>query len=371
MRSIFSLPICTVALASLFLLGCSQAPKKTPTAAPSASKNTTDPLQHAADSVEFKRHRLLFVKNDDIYMCRGDGSDVHCIIHRATFPEWSPDNRKIAFCRDLDVWIADIDGKNEHRLTRTGRKQLRQIADADGRPISISWCPAPNRNVIDFSATASRAYSVRGKRAEVSGSGIFEIAADDTTALPDIIIDGSESGTGFQFSQNEFPAWSHDGEIMAFVRNGDIWYRLRAHVDTSGHQPTNSEECQWECARLSAPATFDDPSYRGSRENVGVTHICWAPDGRSLVYGVQRLGGSGTSEIYLQRVRHEKMFLSTEGEPVDLAFGFDPNFSADGKLLTWYGQSKDLQKFGVFVASPDGSNTKLIVPEGWYPVWEH
>ena len=372
MRTVFALLICAVAGLPI---GCARPCPAAPGLPLAASP--AHPVEHASaalDKEQLRKYRLLFVKKADIYVCQGDGSGIRRIIERGETPVWSPDNSKIAFCRDEDVWIADADGTHQRRLTFIGTPTDMQANDLVGGPsVSIDWCPAPHRNVIDYSCGDSfEGPAVKGgEREAIFGSALYEIPADGSTKKPVTLVDIKESGTGFHFSQNEFPAWSRDGERMAFVRNGDLWYRKRAHIEREVKQPKNSKECFWDCGRLYAAASFDAPDWRGSRENEGITHISWAPDGQSLVYGVERLGGSGTSDIYLLHVNAREMAMEAAGEPQRIAHGFGPNYSSDGKLLTWWGQNKALTQFGVFVGDSQGRNPTLIVPDGVSPCWQH
>jgi Tol biopolymer transport system component len=50
-------------------------------------------------------------------MADGQGNDQRLIIHNGDAPSWAPDKTLIAFARNGNVWIADIDGQNQKQLT--------------------------------------------------------------------------------------------------------------------------------------------------------------------------------------------------------------------------------------------------------------
>jgi len=57
--------------------------------------------------------KLVFVRNNNIWVAKGNGTDQRLIIKNGRSPCWSPDKAKIAFARNNNVWIAKADGSGQ------------------------------------------------------------------------------------------------------------------------------------------------------------------------------------------------------------------------------------------------------------------
>ncbi len=71
---------------------------------------------------------FLFENGEDLYYATFDGSlAVRLTSHpgREQFPQFSPDGKSVAFARDFDLYVVDIAGPTERRLTTGGRDDLR------------------------------------------------------------------------------------------------------------------------------------------------------------------------------------------------------------------------------------------------------
>jgi len=254
-----------------------------------------------------KSMALLFVRGNAVWIANGQGTDQRLITHNADSPAWSPDHKRIAFARGGEVWVSSRDGGNQRQLTHWSAG-MPKLTLGDPPEIRISWDP------IEPVLTVSReeAYEVvRGKqRTGVTGSVLYDVPLAPGRSREIVERFGpEEGGAEYQFSNQECPAWSRDGQWMAFARNGDIWM-------VSRHKATRGELRRWDrdATRLSAPARYDDPDYRASRMNIGVKGLSWSPDGRHLAYCLERLGGSGVLWIRVLTIRR-----GDRGEPVVVA----------------------------------------------------
>jgi Tol biopolymer transport system component len=71
-----------------------------------------------------------------IYVAASDGTGQVRLTERGdTWPTWSPDGRKIAFVRRDDVWVMRSDGSGASNVTRTPRLVER----------APDWQPRPRR----------------------------------------------------------------------------------------------------------------------------------------------------------------------------------------------------------------------------------
>jgi hypothetical protein len=50
--------------------------------------------------------KLAFVRDNNIWVSNGDGTDQKLIIENGNAPSWSPDKSQIAFVRDNNIWVA-------------------------------------------------------------------------------------------------------------------------------------------------------------------------------------------------------------------------------------------------------------------------
>ena len=71
---------------------------------------------------------FLFEHGQDLYYAAFDGSVAVRLTSnpgREQFPQFSPDSKSVAFVRDFDLYVVDIAGQTERRLTTGGRDDLR------------------------------------------------------------------------------------------------------------------------------------------------------------------------------------------------------------------------------------------------------
>lgn len=92
---------------------------------------THGPAYHAECAYSPDGSRIVFASNEsgsmNIYTMQADGSDVQQVTHASTCyhggPFFSPDGSRIVFRADRDIphylqiYVIDVDGSNEHRLT--------------------------------------------------------------------------------------------------------------------------------------------------------------------------------------------------------------------------------------------------------------
>src|SRR3954447_17515293 len=121
--------------------------------------------------------------------------------------DWSPDGRHITYVLFQDLWVADSDGRNAHKLVQ------------DGRILSSPrWAPDGKR--IRFTAMSPNARLWRAPEEGV----ILEIAADGgpvRRVFPERTADHWDG------------RWTHDGNYFVFNSGSDIW----AVRGTKGSKP--------------------------------------------------------------------------------------------------------------------------------------
>jgi Tol biopolymer transport system component len=311
--------------------------------------------------------KVAFVRDGNIWVCNGDGTDQKIIIEGGQRPAWSPDKSQIAFVRRGNIWLAMADGSKQHPVTF-------QWADseADRGPgfsdVSISWHPTDGS--IAFShAEAFKTERMRGTAGIVParneaggvivGCSIFNVHPKGLEpGKAAVRYDIFANGTSFSFANHGHPAWSPSGKKLAFTRNGDIWI-AEAESAPAGEPPSG-----WEAKRLAAVAVFDEPTNRASRQNLGATRLSWHPDGRRLAYGYDRLQGSGFNEVHLLDTLNGKDFLLAKE-------ALEPCFSPDGNfvLCRSYGDACGPDGFCIWAVLMDGKSRTKILSRGTQAVW--
>lgn len=312
--------------------------------------------------------KLAFVRDNHVWVANGDGTDPKLIIENGNAPAWSPDKTRIAFVRDNNIWVAEADGSSQQPVTKLWKKgeskgELR-FPDVS---ICISWHPKygsltfshPEAFKVErLDGTAGIVPAQKAARDVISGSSIFDVRLNGIE--PDKIIvryDLFEGGTSFYFVNHANPAWSPSGKKLAFTRNGDIW--IAEMKNGSGGEPPIG----WEVKRLAAVASYDEPTFRASRNNRGAARLSWHPNGRLLAYGYDRLQGSGFNEIHLLDTKSGRnSFIAKDA--------LDPRFSPDGKFIVyWNGQCGKAISTCIWALSLDGKTKLKLVANGKYPAW--
>ena len=113
-----------------------------------------------------------------------------------------------------------------------------------------------------------------------AGGSIYTVAADGS-ALREVVPGDRDS------MWNASPALSPDGERLVFTRDFDLWVASADGQDVR---------------LLADVGDFATPTGGGaSNPSVGAQSAAWSPDGEHIAYVVARIGGSGTSNIWVMR----------------------------------------------------------------------
>lgn len=324
---------------------------------------------HRSLSETLRPWQLAFVRDNDIWVSNGDGTDQKLVIEDSQSPAWSPDKAQIAFVRDSNIWVAEADGSGQRPVTFQWKKHDPNLDRHDDR-ISISWHPK------NGSLTFSHPEAFKPERVDGTGG---RVAAPRKTAtdlivgssLFDVLPSGAEPSkttvrydlcrhrATFSFVDHAHPAWSPSGKKLAFTRNGDIWI-AEAEIESEGEPPTG-----WNARRLAAVASYDEPTHRSSTSTRGATRLSWHPAERLLAYSYDRLGGSGFNQVHvLDTVTGQDSLIVEDGR--------DPYFSPDGRFIVyWTYGDKRCRSGGTCICATtlDGKRRQELVANGEDPVW--
>src|SRR5689334_17059102 len=179
--------------------------------------------------------------NPELYSMRTNGSDLHQITHDASvndlWPDVSPDGSTIVWVKQQaggtgteEIWVADIDGSNAHRITQNTWLDTDPAFSPDGHRIAyVSDAP--------------------------QGMG--------GNQLDTILVDGSNRRKLVTKSSVALPHWAPDGSRIAFV---DLLGQGGFAIDTVGNDGRNRS------------VVVDEPQ---GFESFPV----WSPDGSTIDYG--------------------------------------------------------------------------------------
>lgn len=241
---------------------------------------------------------IFFVRNDSIYQI--DQGHERIIVKHAVGPCVSPDGRKLAFIRNGDLFIYDLEKELTRRCSNLNEKPS-DIPEIDTYP---SW-DAKSQYVI-FSHPDR--YTVTHKGDPTPSMFATEHSARTiwntywcwtnklgTKADLSLFLGNSTSGaSAFTVESSMAAAFSPDGHKIAFCRNGDLWM---ATLDPANIHD-GIREGSWDEARVLACATQEGGT-RASTETSAIFRIAWSPDGKLLALSSDRYGSSGSAEIQI------------------------------------------------------------------------
>jgi len=326
--------------------------------------------QYLSLSGTLRPWKLAFVRDNNIWVSNGDGTDQRLIIENGQTPSWSPDKSQIAFVRQNNIWVAMADGSKQRPITSQWKDYERNRESwFSDLGISISWHPRDGSLTFSHKevfkpervdGTGGIVPTRKAARGIIVGSSIFDIRLSGTEpGKATVRYDLFEGGTSFFFTDHAHPAWSPSGKKLAFTRNGDIWI-AEAKNGSEGEPPSG-----WEVKRLAVVASYDEPTHRGSRHNRGATRLSWHPDERHLAYGYDRLQGSGFNEVHV-------LDTKSGNDSIIVKDALDPYFSPGGRFIVYWTYGDEQCGIGgicICAVTSDGKNRQKLVANGKNPVW--
>lgn len=261
-----------------------------------------------------------------------------------SIPRWSPDGRYLAFIssrtdkRDNDqLWLLD----------RTGG-EARAVTKLDGGVVDYAW--APNSREIALIVLDKDPYAEdpdakeEDKKPRPIVIDRFQFKRDidgylgtrrQRLMVLDIATGRTRRLTTGDYDEY-FPAWSPDGNRIAFISNRDVDPDRTYNNDlwvVSASDPPRAP------TRLTTfPGDDNDPDYE--------SYPAWSPDGRSIAY-IQ----GGPVELFAYGTRHLAVIPAAGGTPRILTAGLDrsignPFWSADGRSLSFIVEDDKTQWLG-------------------------
>lgn len=249
----------------------------------------------------------------------------------AYVPRFSPDGKQVAYASDersgnYDIYVRLLDGGTEKQLTTNAGNNGSPVWSPDGQYIAftrfsgsapggeraIFMVPvlgSPERKLL----TAKKVWDSLLAQIDWSPTGEFIAYADTEApgrpyAISLLTVETREprqlTSPPEKVIGDVQPAFSPDGQMLAFVRMSGFWIADLYVIPVAGGEPR----------RL----TFDNQTIQG---------VAWTPDGHSIVFGSPR---GGTMSLW--------RILAAGGEPEPLGVADNasyPAFSGNGQRMAY------------------------------------
>lgn len=338
----------------LAVAGCSGGSTGTPTSPdvaqtaspqPSVSLTTTVTPTTSSTIAALEAGRIAFgVKGADgivqIWSVGSNGADLKQL---TTGPgsnlcaTYSADRKLIAYCSNesgnFEIWTVSVDGTHQAQLTHLGGSALFPNFSPDGQLIAFGGNQGdPSINQIEV--------------VDATTGGSLQVLTNCT---------GQKPGCS-----NDFPAWSPDGKMIAFIHADDF--------DADGN-PVDEQVWVMDANGSNPHALTTDPARKDELPE-------WSPDGSHIAYAS---GSDGSEGIWLMDPDGSKQHQISGCAPADVApcaagSDFGPVWAPDGSQIAFL---RDFAALGqtdrpVWVMNADGSEQHRLIPGPalqYVPAW--
>ena len=310
----------------------------------------------------------------DIYVVRGDGSDVRNLTN-APAPVYrelrlSPDASTLAFESDRElcynVWVMKVDGTDPVRLTGDPFERCNEMPrwSRDGSRIAFTT----SRETIDrswevyvMSSDGTGPHNVSdnaGSQAtgwdfplgwSPDGKVVFDHVTTGGVATFTVSPDGSSLGPLQTLTGGYAPFWSPNGGKVAF---------MTGQVGNEGISIMNADGTGLLVLSGAGGGDSFNPGYRANSY-----HNPWSPDGSRLAFMSER---DGNSEVYVMTAEGAEVVNVSNDPAADRFDGWSP----DGASLVFSSERRG--NWDIYVVNRDGTGLRRLTDgpaRDWGAVW--
>jgi TolB protein len=216
-------------------------------------------------------------------------------------PAWSPDGKELVFARhrgaEIFLFVCAADGSQERRLTDRKDPEYDAVWSPDGKRLAFAYDKtAPNQGDIEV-------YTI-----STDGKDLQTVAKSEG-----------------KLSHEEWPAWSPDGNWIAYTSTHDDNQELYLARPDGGQK-----------RRLTSDPALD-------------AHPAWSPDGRRIAFATDRWGDL---ELAVLDVESGHITRLTQSRGLDDY----PAWSPDGKSIA-FTSNRD-RNLEIYTIHTDGANPR-------------
>lgn len=289
--------------------------------------------------------QIIFVRNGDLWRIDLKTRRDLLLMKKAVSPSCSKNGKKLAFVREGNIWIGNIDGSKAHRITNY-HPNTKHITSIEWFPNGdkLAFCMDDEYEIIYAGSNRKVVWpkdAYEERKLKIMAQNIWTISQDGKNQAKWIGKVPGSGTTGTQLSDAYYPKWSPTGDSLVFGRNGDIW--MANIVDDEISEFDKKER------RIAAVAYLEN-HYGASGNSHFADNFSWTPDGKQIVFDIHRHKGSGFGEIW-------KMNADGTGQmklfsPNEESF---PQISPNGQKIGF------IQAFSLWIMGLGGTSPEKLV----------
>ena len=254
-------------------------------------------------------------------------------------PQLSPDKQKILYTvtftsiaenkGNTELWVMDVDGKNNRQLTTTSESEANAVWLNGGRQIAFLYKAENGLQLFVMDADGSNRKQISSVE---KGLGGFIFSPDEKKVLFISNVKYGKTVTDEYPDLNKANAFIID-DLM--YKHWDEWVTEIPHpfiADYDGEKLTNITD-------IMEGEPYESPM----KPFGGIESMVWTPDSKGVVYVSRKKTGkeyslSTNSDLYLYDIPAKRTKNLTEGM---LGYDTNPVFSPKGDKLAWLSMERD------------------------------